>query len=144
MHRHKLAGLPFFDAFNSPDNVSSCAGRDSTVVASQALTLLNSPDTLTHARTFAGRLWRESKGDANAAATLAWRLVFERAITSGESERAVAFLQSRETEWNQTTPATGMLPVGISETQPMPPGRGAAWVEWCLALLNANEFVYVD
>ncbi|NDF01096.1 MAG: DUF1553 domain-containing protein, partial [Verrucomicrobia bacterium] len=136
--------LPFFDAFNSPDNVSSCAGRDSTVVASQALTLLNSTDTLTHARTFAGRLWRESKGDTNAAAALAWRLVFGRAITTTESERAVAFLQAREVEWSKTKPAASVLPVGIIETQPMPPARGAAWVEWCLALLNANEFAYVD
>jgi len=136
--------LPFFDAFNLPDNVSSCAGRDSTVVASQALTLLNSEDTLAHARALAGRLWRQSQGDASQAAALAWQLVFARQVKPAESQRALAFLQSREEEWTTTPPAAGALPSGISGDLPMPPARGAAWVEWCLALLNANEFVYVD
>ena len=136
--------LPFFDAFNLPDNVSSCAGRDSTVVASQALTLLNSGDTLTHARALAGRLWTQSKGDASKAAALAWQWVFARPVTSAESAQALAFLQAREADWTKTPPAGAALPTGISGDSPMPPARGAAWVEWCLALLNSNEFVYVD
>jgi hypothetical protein len=136
--------LPFFDAFNLPDNVSSCAARDSTVVASQALTLLNSGDTLMHARALAGRLWMQSHGDVATAATMAWRLAFARQVTSAESGRATAFLQAREAEWTKTLPATAALPTGIPGALPMPPARGAAWVEWCLALLNASEFVYVD
>jgi hypothetical protein len=136
--------LPFFDAFNSPDNVSSCAGRDSTVVASQALTLLNSTDTLLHARTLAGRLWRQSHGDVSKATALAWMLVFGRPITDAESQRAMAFLQAREAEWTKTPPANAALPMGASLDAPMPAAQGAAWVEWCLALLNTNEFVYVD
>ena len=136
--------LPFFDAFNIPDNVSSCAGRESTVVASQALALLNSGDTLTHARALAGRLWMQSQGDASKAAALAWQLVFARRIMPAESDRALAFLQGREADWTKTPPAAEALPSGISGDSPMPPARGAAWVEWCLALLNSNEFVYVD
>jgi hypothetical protein len=136
--------LPFFDAFNSPDNVSSCAGRDSTVVASQALTLLNSADTLLHARTLAGRLWMQSHGDVSKAAALAWMLVFGRPIADAESQRAMAFLQAREAEWTKELPANAALPTGISLDAPMPAAQGAAWVEWCLALLNTNEFVYVD
>ncbi len=136
--------LPFFEAFNSPDNVTSCAGRDSTVVASQALTLLNSGDTLIHARALAGRLWRESLGETAKAASLAWRLAFGRQITSAESQRALAFVEAREADWSKSQPAAGALPTGLADAQPMPPARGAAWVEWCLALLNANEFAYVD
>ncbi|MEA3210220.1 MAG: hypothetical protein QOE70_3277 [Chthoniobacter sp.] len=136
--------LPFFDAFNSPDNVSSCAGRDNTVVASQALTLLNSEDTLLHARTLAGRLWTQTRGDASKATSLAWQLVFGRPIIDVESQRAVAFLQAREAEWTKAPPANAALPTGISLDAPVPAAQGAAWVEWCLALLNTNEFVYVD
>ncbi len=135
--------LPFFEAFNLPDNVSSCAGRDSTVVASQALTLLNSGDTLANARALAGRLWMASGGDAAKAAALAWQLVFARQVRPAESHRALAFLQAREEEWTKTQPAAA-APTGVSGDLPMPAARGAAWVEWCLALLNANEFVYVD
>ena len=136
--------LPFFDAFNLPDNVNSCAGRDSTVVASQALTLLNGGDTLMHARALAGRLWMQSRGDASNAAALAWQLLFARQITPAEREHARAFLQARETEWMKSPPAAGTLPTGISGELAMPSARGAAWVEWCIALLNSNEFVYVD
>ncbi len=136
--------LPFFDAFNLPDNVSSCAGRDSTVVASQALTLLNGGDTLMHARALAGRLWMQSQGDASKAAALAWQLVFARQIAPAESERALAFLHARENGWSKTQPSGAALPTGITRDFSIPPARGAAWVEWCLALLNANEFVYVD
>ena len=142
--------LPFFDAFNSPDTMSSCAGRDCTIVASQALTLLNSDGTLTHARALAGRLWTESHGNAARAAAIAWPLVFSRPIRPDESERALAFLQAREAEWARTEPRASALPTGIAPDPsdpldaPMPPTRGAAWVEWCIALLNANEFVYVD
>jgi hypothetical protein len=137
--------LPFLEAFNAPDTMGSCAGRDSTVVPSQALTLLNGPDTLTHARALAGRLWTESHGDAATAASAAWPLVFGRSIRAEEQERAVAFLQAREAEWQRSPPSADALPTGFSaDAQIPPPTHGAAWVEWCLALLNANEFVYVD
>lgn len=136
--------LPFFDAFNSPDNMGSCAGRDCTIVASQALALLNSGDTLAHARALAGRLWREGAGDASKAAGIAWPLVFGRPIEPAEHDSALLFLQAREEQWKKSAPAPTALPTGIAAETPMPPARGAAWVEWCIALLNANEFVYVD
>ena len=136
--------LPFFDAFNGPDTSASCAGRDGTVVPSQALALLNGPDTLARARALAGRLWTLSQGDPKVASARAWLLVFGRPITGAERARAVAFLKSREAEWTQTTPASDALPTGAGKAASAPPARGAAWVEWCLSLLNANEFVYVD
>ena len=51
---------------------------------------------------------------------------------------------TREAEWAGTGPPASALPTGIQPDAPMPPARGAAWVEWCIALLNSNEFVYVD
>jgi hypothetical protein len=137
--------LPFFDAFNGPDTISSCAGRDSTVVASQPLSLLNSADTLTCARALAGRLWTQSGGDFPKAAGIGWRALFCRDLTGPERERAAVFLQARETAWTQQPPSADALPTGLAPETPLPsPPRGAAWVEWCLALLNTNEFVYVD
>ena len=110
--------LPFFDAFNIPDTINSCAGRESTVVASQALALLNSDEALTHAKAFADRLWRESQGDTQQAVRQAWILLFSREPSGQEIEQAQSFLAQRAPE--------------------------SAWVEWCLALLNTNEFAYVD
>jgi hypothetical protein len=136
--------LPWFEAFNGPDTISSCAGRDSTVVASQALALLNSTDSLTFARALAGRLWRESDSQVDDAVRRAWLLVFSRSPAQDESQQARAFLEARAAAWRNKSPATDALPTGIPENAPMPAALGAAWVEWCLALLNSNEFVYVD
>jgi hypothetical protein len=121
----------FFDAFNAPDTISSCAMRDRSVVPSQALTLLNSNDALSRARALAARLWRDSDGDPSRAAETAWLLLFGRPITADERQAAVQFLADRQRDWQRHA--------GVADRAP----RGA-WVEWCLALLNANEFIYVD
>ncbi len=135
--------LPFLEAFNSPDTISSCAGRASTVVASQALTLLNSEDTLARARSLAGRLWWECDGKADQAAARAWLLAFNRPIAHEEQARALKFLDLREAYWTTTAPEVTLQPSAAGHVLPAP-ALGAAWVEWCLALLNANEFIYVD
>ncbi len=136
--------LPFFDAFNSPDTVNSCSARESTVVASQALTMLNSGDSLRFSRELAARLWSESKGDATQAIVLAWHWLFGRAPSPLESQKATAFLNARESVWNKTAPDSQALPPGVHAAHFIPPPTGAAWVEWCLALINSNEFAYVD
>ena len=42
--RKRCLPIPFLQAFDLPDTTVSCARRDSTVVAPQALMLLNSPE----------------------------------------------------------------------------------------------------
>lgn len=135
--------LNFFDAFNAPDTAGSCAVRDRSVVALQALTLLNGPQSLDVARGLAGRLWRESEGDADRAVSRAWPLLFGRAATDAERSGASKFLAMREADWLAHRAPDGALPTDCGDHLPAP-ARGAAWVEWCLALLNANEFIYVD
>jgi hypothetical protein len=133
----------FFDAFNAPDTAGSCAMRDRSVLPSQALILLNSKQSLGLARDLAGRLWRESEGDANRAVGRAWLLLFSRSATSEERDSAVKFIAAREAEWSGHHRAGDALPAQAGNHPPAA-ARGAAWVEWCLALLNANEFIYVD
>ncbi len=131
------------EAFNVPDTISSCPLRDSTVVSTQALLLLNSETSLEHARGLAGRLWNESQGDTTAAARRAWLILFGRAASADEVSHAVDFLTAREANWQTQQPGDAAQPRGVTGTAPEKP-RGAAWVEWCLALLNANEFIYID
>jgi hypothetical protein len=106
--------------------------------------LLNSEDSLHFSRELAGRLWRESKGDATQATGLVWRWLFGRGPSSLEHQKATAFLSVREAAWSKTTPSAKALPSGTDPAQPVPAPTGAAWVEWCLALINSNEFAYVD
>jgi Protein of unknown function (DUF1553)/Protein of unknown function (DUF1549) len=136
--------LPFFEAFNGPDTVNSCSARESTVVASQALTLLNNDDSLRFSRELSGRLWMESKGDTSHAASLVWRWLFGREPSPLEKQRAAAFLSAREVAWNKQAPDVRALPAGTDAAQAIASPKGAAWVEWCLALINSNEFAYVD
>ena len=121
--------LPFFDVFNGPDTVNSCAARDSTTIPLQALTLLNSPEVFANAKSLAERLWKVSEGDAAQASRIAWRSLFGRTIRDEELQAAEQFLSSEGSAARQ--------PANLS-TVPV------TWIEWAQVLLNSSEFSYVD
>ena len=113
---------PLFAAFDAPEVMTSCPQRARTVVPTQALTLLNSPLARNQSAAFARRLLRECGEQPADIVARAWQLAFGRPATPAESGRALAFLRNRM--------AAGPLE--------------AALADLCLALFNANEFVYVD
>ena len=115
---------PLFAAFDPPELMTSCPRRAPTVEPTQALTLLNSPVADRQAAAFARRLLRECGPGPERAVGRAWRLAFGRPPERKEAERAAAFLRER------TTAHGGKVE--------------AALAELCLAIFNANEFVYVD
>src|SRR5262249_14379918 len=119
---------PLFAAFDPPENMTSCPQRARTVVPTQALTLLNSPLVREQSAAFARRLLKECGDKPEEIVPRAWRLAFGRTPTRAETERALAFLEKR----------TEAAP----DARPSP--REAALAELCLALFNANEFVFVD
>jgi hypothetical protein len=116
---------PLFAAFDPPEVMTSCPRRARTVVPTQALALLNSPLAREQARAFARRLLREGGGRPEKAVARAWLLAFGRPVTPKEAERALRFLGERT-------------------AAPADTARETALAELCLALFNANEFVYVD
>jgi hypothetical protein len=113
---------PLLASFDPPEVMTSCARRVQTVVPTQALALLNSPLAREQATAFARRLLEECGDSSEKQVARAWLLAFGRPATPSESERALAFLRNR------------------CVSAP----REAALAELCLALFNANEFVYVD
>jgi hypothetical protein len=123
---------PLFAAFDPPEVMSSCPGRAQTVVPTQALTLLNSPLARDQSAAFARRLLRECGDRPEDIVPRAWLLALGRAATRTESERALKFLRQRTAA---REPA--------AQSFPHPPLE-AAVAELCLALFNANEFIYVD
>jgi len=116
---------PMLDAFDPPDVMASCARRFETTVPTQALALLNSEAAQGQAREFARRLLREcglqSGGRPKKTLARAWLVAFGRPIAPSERKRAEAFLEARQTLSNED-----------------------ALTELCLALFNANEFVFID
>ncbi|MGQ0634082.1 MAG: DUF1549 and DUF1553 domain-containing protein [Planctomycetaceae bacterium] len=145
IHVKRNLPYPLLEAFDAPDLHESCACRVQTTVAPQALFLLNSDLVLDYARAFAGRLLQDNPdADVDRAITRAYRLAFGR--EPGSKERADA----REFLGAQTALAADRLAAGKSVPLPrsLPPcvgfSQAAALVDFCHALFNASEFLYVD
>jgi hypothetical protein len=136
---------PMFQAFDMPDTHESCARRSVTTTAPQALSLLNDRVTLQAAQAFAARVLKESGNDPQAQIMRAYRLAFSRAPEAAERAAAEAFLR-RQAEVIKPRLAAGQpvaLPLNVSGA-PVDAALAAALVDFCHALLNANEFVYVN
>ena len=105
--------LPFMEAFDQPTLQNSCARRESSTHAPQALELLNGDIANELAQAFARRLQTESNGLAEDQIEKAWMLIAGRPPGESELSLANAFLK----------------------TQP--------FSEFALAMFNLNEFLYV-
>ncbi len=167
----KLRGQrdPFFTVFNQPSLDESCERRDSSNVAPQALTLLNSYESADRALAFASRVLRETRDD-HTAIVRAFELAFGRspdpeeiaavrrrwseALLEQQSRKPVAReypteITRRAAEENTGEPFT--FTETLFEYRDYVPdleghqveARVRAFADVCLVLLNANEFVYV-
>jgi hypothetical protein len=105
--------LPFMEVFDQPTALTSCARRESSTHAPQALELLNGKLANYMAAALAGRLRAEAADEPSARVRLAYRLATGRLPTERESDLATAFL------------------------------RGQPLEEFALAVLNLNDFLYV-
>jgi hypothetical protein len=144
---------PLIDAFDAPDGSNTTPTRNVTITPTQSLMLINGAWTLDRARAFAGRLERLEGSDPSRRIALAYRLAFGRAPAESEVAEAGAFLdrQSRKAAPQSPPPATVADAEGggsgcgdHTEEIPSPAIDPSAWIDFCHALLNANEFLYVD
>ena len=122
---------PLFDAFDLPDMHNSCACRSKTVTAPQALLLLNGDLALECARHWAERLQTEFATDDRALVARAYRAAWGRVGTAAEIQAGLRFLKAQESV------------IGAQESAATD-ARLAALADFCHAVLNANEFLYVD
>src|SRR5437764_4109799 len=106
------------------DTDSSCAARFTTTVPTQALGMLNGEFTNEQAQKLAERLEIEATGNLPAQIVRGIRLTTSRQPPETEVERDVEFVKKLQAD-------SGM-------------NAQKALVQYCLLLLNANEFVYLD
>jgi hypothetical protein len=106
--------IPFLEAFDLPDNSTSCPRRTLSTVAPQALSLLNSSLATESAIAFAERVQRDSGPAISDQVRRAFLLALQRAPDPEEQRGSEQFLRERS------------LP------------------EFCRVLLNLNEFAYLD
>lgn len=135
---------PLFDAFDRPDTNASCPRRNRSTIAPQALILLNSEDSLRAARDLCGRVLRREPERRERQIALCYQLALGRSPTADEARVAVEFLRL-ETQ-RLTTAARPQTELAIPKQLPagVDPESAAALTDYCLALFNLNEFVYVD
>ncbi len=114
---------PLFDLFDRPDAQISCARRNESTTAPQALALLNSEFAHDTAAKLAKSLTQTHGSDIPELMTAATRLCLSRIPTEIEITTGSTFIE-------QQTKLTGSL--------------NAALADYCLALLNSNEFLFVD
>ncbi len=138
---------PMFQAFDMPDTHESCSRRTVSVTAPQALNLLNDKTVLMSAQAFAGLVLKGAGADVDRQITLAYRMAFgrapeieERRMTIDFLDRQSALIKSRiEAEQPVALPSNCEVAADAASR-----ARGAALVDFCHALFNSNEFVYVN
>jgi hypothetical protein len=91
MHKRNLR-LPMMEAFDAPDLQTSCARRETSTHAPQALELLNGALANDLAKALASRLDREAQTPAEQA-ELAYRLAAGRSPTTKEKQLSIEFLK---------------------------------------------------
>jgi hypothetical protein len=106
--------VPLLESFDLPDNSTPCARREVSTVAPQALMLLNGSLMADASHAFAERVEREAEKGPARQVQRAFELALQRLPDEAESSACEQLLAER------------------------------SLIELCRALLNVNEFAYVD
>lgn len=131
--------FPMFDKFDVPNSSVSCAGREVTTVAPQALWSLNNNISFKQAQVLANRLIREAGTNSAHQVDLAWRLALARP-PSAEEKREAVMLLSKLSSSNGSAPSNL---VDNRKAESTTQYRDAL-TQLCLTMFNLSEFFYID
>ncbi len=120
---------PLFQQFDFPDPTMPTGRRSETVIAPQALLMMNSDLVIDSARQLAVTLLSESMSDEERI-SCAWQRITGRPSTPDENQRILSFI-------NDITLA-GVSATGVDDGE-----RLRAWTMFCQSLFAGNEFMYV-
>jgi hypothetical protein len=123
VHVKRSLQVPILVQYDQADADSSCPVRYTTTVPTQALGMLNGEFINDAAATLAGRLQRDAP-DLEAQVRRALRLTAGRAPADEEVRKDIAFVRE------------------LKEKAKLSDAR--ALQQYCLLVLNTNEFVYLD
>ncbi len=121
--------LPMIEVFDCPVTVVSSPNRATSTVSPQALALMNNEFVLDQAKYFAERVTAEAGAETNKQIARAFQIALHRKPSAKEQDWSLNFLKS------QTT--------GYAERKHENPDA-AALRDFCHAMINLNEFLYVD
>jgi hypothetical protein len=124
VHVKRSLLVPILSHHDQADTDSSCPVRYTTTVATQALGMLNGQFTNEQAAAFAERLRKEAPNDLARQVSRAIRLTTGRVPGADEVKKDVAFVKALQAK-SKLDHATALK-------------------QYCLLVLNTNEFVYLD
>jgi hypothetical protein len=114
LYNKRSVRLPMLTAFDQPDAITACPVRPVSTHALQALALFNSDFMQEVSQAFAARLEKSCSQNRNCQIDSAWKLALARPPRTPEIRLAREFFKS-----------------------------GGTLLDFCLALFNRNEFLYV-
>ncbi len=121
--------LPLIEVFDCPATVVSGPSRAASTVSPQALALMNNEFVLQQAGLFSERVAKESGADKRAQVVRAFEIALNRLPNAKEIEWSLSFLKSQAD--------------GYAQRKNEKPDASALR-DFCHAIINLNEFVYVD
>ncbi len=135
--------LPLFEAFDQPDTLTPCTGRNVSTFAPQALILMNGPFARDRSLSLALALMAESKDEAERLNRL-YRRAVGRAPSAEELKAMREFLKVQAEDAKVRVNAKQSL--GLPDALPpgVDPAALSALADLCRAVLNSNAFAYVE
>jgi hypothetical protein len=132
MFHKRVIPHPLMELFDRPASLQSCGCRQETLVAPQALALLNDPFIRSQAEQFALRLVHERE-ETSSRVRLAFETSLARPPEDGELADACDFISARQAVRQQRDADAGQAEA-----------YGAALADYCQVLFGLNEFLYID
>lgn len=134
MFHKRVVPHPLLQLFDRPDSLQSCGRRDATIVAPQALTMLNDTFVRGSAVAFANRLWQEQPThERTILINRAFELALGRLPNVFETKTSLGFLDlqiQQRTTFDAKSSEADALRLALED--------------FCQSLFGVNEFIYVD
>jgi mono/diheme cytochrome c family protein len=121
--------LPMIEVFDCPVTVVSAPNRATSTVSPQALALMNNEFVLEQAKFFSERVTTEAGADVKQQIARAFQIALHRKPSQQEQEWSLNFLKTQTDGYAQR-----------KHERP----DAAALRDFCHAVMNLNEFLYVD
>jgi hypothetical protein len=126
MFAKRSLAVPLMSVFDSCDTTAPTGRRDVSIVAPQALALLNNEWVNSESTAMAMRAMASAR-DVDGRVESAWRIALVRNPTATEKQSSIEYIE-RLRAMAKDEPNAELL----------------AWSSLCHTLINTNEFMYVD
>ncbi len=121
--------IPSMMLYDAPDSLQGLGQRATTIVAPQALAMLNNQQVQTYAQALAARLAEEKHDSLEAAIQRGYQIALARPADTEETEQSAQFIR-------QATKLYEAAEHKEPQTQ--------ALADFCQVLFGLNEFIYID